>query len=240
MGERRQGLGKILLPIGLSIILIVPLVACSRDNATISSFDVKPLVCATFGAEVGPTLSEGVVVAIQSGSFEKDSIYEVAVISPYSTYRWERSVQPFPVGDLLYVGMNDLLLPSDLKLQQGKWNVEVFSKDGSRLSEEFDFARPQTAMTKAHLAVSIVDEMEWLVLDDGPQLRGLGTEDGPKWLYRFYDPDGNLLTVLESTGGQIQSPVFVDMTLQKRTHLITAMRYDVESGVYLMVRQFFT
>jgi hypothetical protein len=79
-----------------------------------------------------------------------------------------------------------------------------------------------------------------LVLDDAPQLRGLGTEDNPQWLYRFYDSDGNLLTVLESTGDQILSPLFVDMTLQKRTHLITAMRYDVESGVYLMVRQFFT
>lgn len=239
MGDRYQRIGKVLVLIGLLVLLVLSSVACTRDSATITSVDVKPLVAATFGAKVGPTLSEGVVVVVQSNPLEKDELYQMAVTSPKQAYRWERSVQPFTVGDLLYLGMNDLLLPADLKLEQGIWSVEIFTPEGERISETFDFNRPFSALTKGHMAVSIAADMAWESHDGKSLFRGIGTDDSPIWHYRFYDVDENILAVLDSTDSLIQSPLFDDHTLQERTHMVVAMRFDDESGIYLMVRKLF-
>lgn len=232
--------GKPLELVGLLFLLVFFMVACSRDAATIVSLDVKPLVAATYGAQIGPTLSEGVAVVVQSESLEQDSIHQIAVSSPDAAFRWEQSVQPFTVGEVLYVGVNDLLLPPDLKVESGLWSVELYTPEGLRISDTFDFTRPSGTMNQAQLAVSVVEDMVW----DSPEgdwlLLGVGKDDGIKWHYRFYDANGVIVAVLDSDESVIASPLFQDREIRESTRMVVAMRFDNQSGIYLMVRKIFT
>ena len=212
------------------------LYGCTNDSATINSVTIRPLVAATYGATIGPTLSEGIAVSLQSQPLDRDAQYQLRVTSPDELFRWEKSVTPFLVDSVLYVGASDLLLPPDLQLDSGQWSIELFLPDGQRLNQDYQFERPFQAITNAQLAVAVVEEMAWGEENEQTILYGLSTDP---WQYQLYSDEGILLAAFGSDTTIINHPLFQDGSLKDQTRMIVALRYDEKSGIYLMVRQIF-
>lgn len=240
MSTRHPYPNRPLLLLGAGLLLLMLLGGCSRDAFSITSVDVKPLVVATYGADVGSTLEEGAVVVVQGHPLQADSVYDIAVLSPDEMFRWERAVRPFQAGGALHLGFTDVLLPPDIPLPAGVWHVEVYTPEGLRVVESFDYQRSAHTLTQAQLDVATVEEMRWEFIDDTWHLVGVGDERGRQWQYHLYDEEGIEIARFDSDTAEINHPLIQDPTVRDRTAMITSMCFDENRGVYLMIRQMIT
>lgn len=229
-----------LLLLGTGMLLLMLLGGCSRDAFSITSVDVKPLVVATYGAGVGSTLGEGAVIVVQGHPLQADSVYDIAVLSPDGMFRWEKTVRPFQAGGTLHLGVGDVMLPPDIPLPAGMWHVELYTPEGLRVVESFDYHRSEHTLTQAHLDVATVEEMRWEFFDDTWHLIGVGDERGRQWQYHLYDEEGIEIATFGSDAAVIDHPLIQDTTVRERTTMITSMCFDEHRGVYLMIRQMIT
>ena len=72
MNTRASRQYRVLVIFTLFLFMLI-LYGCTNDSATINSVTIRPLVAATYGATIGPTLSEGIAVSLQSQPLDRDA-----------------------------------------------------------------------------------------------------------------------------------------------------------------------
>jgi len=198
------------------------------------------MVVATHGERVRSTLSEGFMLAISAGPLVAGDQYQVSVKSPGGTYSWEFFAQTMEVGGALLLGKSDLLYPPDIPLESGTWQVEVFLPDGRRFEEKLQFVRSKDVFVPASMEIASLRPSEWAIDEQDHQvLYGVDPDSGETWTYGFYDTAGNLLHTLESPLMEITDSKFDDTGIRENTACIIASRYDVNSGLFHVVRTLF-
>ncbi|MDD3822751.1 MAG: hypothetical protein PHN93_03255 [Sphaerochaetaceae bacterium] len=230
---------RIFMPV--MIIMCLFLCSCTRTEFSIDQVSLQATAVASHHVQEGfSTLSEGLAVVVGSSSFSAEEEYQVSVHDPSGTFSWEFVAKPTTVAEVPSIVKNDLLLPPDATLESGAHEIELYLKDGRRLTRQVGFIRPDVHLDANLARIAAFEPLSWDADEDGTWfLHGIPASP-ETWTYTLYDRFGLPFFSCSADQEYIRLPEFEDPLFRERTGMITAVTLDAKTNILLVLRTFLT
>ncbi len=209
--------------------------SCDRKSFHISSIELYPAAIASHNSTLRlSTLSEGLVLLLSDGTFENDLPYEMSLVSPSKTYSWEFRAQAVPVGSTLALIKQDLLMPADIPLETGEYNVYIWLPDGREFTYPLSFVRSDVQMKNLLNTVSRYSAVHWIQRQQEIALQ-LPISDY-QWSVQLLDSVGTVVLQLDEQSEVAVDKKFQDANFRQSITGVNLLSFNQSKGELTLVK----